>query len=102
MGKMPLWQNNSLSDQAAIDVGDFMDHQLSPALAGARNDYPTGGRPETRVTERLEQGALVHSEDSGYGYSLLGVPVATAIRCQSAHGVVVSSVAAHPESDRFP
>ena len=46
MGKMPLWQNNSLSDQAAIDVGDFMDHQLRPALAGARNDYPKGGRPE--------------------------------------------------------
>ena len=63
---------------------------------------PRVADPRTRVTERLEQCAPVHSEDSGYGYSRLGVPVATAIRCQSAHGVVVSSVAAHPESDRFP
>ena len=46
MGRMPLCQNNSLSDQAANDVGDFMDHKLRPALAGARNDYPKGGRPE--------------------------------------------------------
>ena len=29
-----------------IDVGDFIDHQLRPALCGARNDYPKGGRTE--------------------------------------------------------
>ena len=63
---------------------------------------PRATDPRTRVTERLEQCALVHSEDSGYGYSRLGVPVATAIRCQSAHSVVVPSVAAHTESERFP
>ena len=46
MGKMPLWQNNSLSDQETSNVADFMDHQPRPALAGARNDYPKGDRPE--------------------------------------------------------
>jgi thiosulfate dehydrogenase len=43
---MPLGQNDSLSDQEAIDVADFMAYQPRPALAGARNDDSEGGRPK--------------------------------------------------------
>ena len=45
-GKMPLGQNNSLSDQEAVDVADFVAHQPRPAFAGAAKDYATGGRPK--------------------------------------------------------
>ena len=45
-GKMPLGQNDSLSDQEAVDVADFVAHQPRPAFAGATNDYAKGERPK--------------------------------------------------------
>lgn len=48
-GKMPLGQNDSLNDQDAIDVADFVAHQPRPAFAGAANGPAKGGRsPDAR------------------------------------------------------
>lgn len=44
-GKMPLGQDNSLSEQEAVDVADFVAHQPRPAFAGAKNAEGSGGRP---------------------------------------------------------
>ena len=43
---MPLGQGNSLSDQDAVDVAEFMTHQPRPAFAGAKNDYAAGNKPK--------------------------------------------------------
>lgn len=43
---MPLGQGNTLSDQDAIDVAEFVTHQPRPAYAGAKNDYAKGNKPK--------------------------------------------------------
>lgn len=43
---MPLGQDNSLNDQDAIDVAEYMTHQPRPAYAPARNDYAKGNKPK--------------------------------------------------------
>ena len=43
---MPLGQGNTLSDQDAVDVAEFMVHQPRPDFAAAKNDYPKGGKPK--------------------------------------------------------
>lgn len=43
---MPLGAGNSLSDQDAIDVAQFMTHQPRPAYAAAKNDYAKGNKPK--------------------------------------------------------
>lgn len=43
-GKMPMGQPNSLSDQDAIDVADFVAHQPRPVFAGAKPASPAKGR----------------------------------------------------------
>ena len=45
-GNMPLGQGNTLSEQDAVDVAEYMTHQPRPAYAEAKNDYPKGGRPK--------------------------------------------------------
>jgi len=42
---MPLGQGNSLSDQDAVDVAEYVTHQPRPAFPAARNDYPYGRKP---------------------------------------------------------
>ncbi len=42
---MPQGQGNTLSDQDAIDVAEFMTHQPRPAFAAAKDDYAKGSRP---------------------------------------------------------
>jgi thiosulfate dehydrogenase len=42
---MPLGQGNSLSDQDAVDVADFVAHQPRPAFAAGKADYPKGDKP---------------------------------------------------------
>ena len=43
---MPLGQGNSLSDQDAVDVAEYLTHQPRPAFPAARNDYPNGNKPK--------------------------------------------------------
>ena len=43
---MPLGQGNSLSDQDAVDVAEYITHQPRPAFPAARNDYPYGKKPQ--------------------------------------------------------
>jgi thiosulfate dehydrogenase len=43
---MPLGQGDSLSDQDAIDVAEFMTHQPRPAFSAAKNDYAKGSKPK--------------------------------------------------------
>jgi thiosulfate dehydrogenase len=43
---MPLGRGNTLSDQEAIDIADYVTHQPRPAFAPAKNDWPKGGRPK--------------------------------------------------------
>jgi thiosulfate dehydrogenase len=42
---MPLGQGNSLSDQDAVDVADYVAHQPRPAFAAGKADYPKGDKP---------------------------------------------------------
>jgi len=42
---MPLGQGNSLSDQEAVDVADYVAHQPRPAFAAGKADYPKGDKP---------------------------------------------------------
>lgn len=42
---MPLGLGNTLSDQDAVDVADYVAHQPRPAFAAGRADYPKGGKP---------------------------------------------------------
>ncbi len=43
---MPLGQGNSLSDQDAVDVAEYVTHQPRPAFPAAKNDYPYGKKPK--------------------------------------------------------
>jgi len=43
---MPLGQGNTLSEQEAIDIADYVTHQPRPAFAPAKNDWPNGGKPK--------------------------------------------------------
>jgi thiosulfate dehydrogenase len=60
-GKMPLGQNNSLSEQEAIDVADFVAQQPRPAFAGAAKDYvnrwSTQGCAQLRGARATQRGA---------------------------------------------
>jgi len=42
---MPLGQGNTLSDQDAIDVAEYVTHQPRPAFAAAKADYAKGPKP---------------------------------------------------------
>ena len=43
---MPLGQGNTLSDQDAIDVAEYVTHQSRPAFAAAKADYAKGPKPK--------------------------------------------------------
>ncbi|HQR12066.1 MAG TPA: c-type cytochrome [Casimicrobiaceae bacterium] len=43
---MPLGQGNTLSEQDAVDVAEFMTHQPRPAFAAAKGDYASGNKPK--------------------------------------------------------
>jgi thiosulfate dehydrogenase len=43
---MPLGQGNTLSDQEAIDIAEYVTHQPRPAFAPAEQDWPKGGKPK--------------------------------------------------------
>lgn len=43
---MPLGQGNSLSEQDAVDVAEFVTHQPRPPYAPAKNDYAKGNKPK--------------------------------------------------------
>lgn len=43
---MPLGQGNTLSDQEAIDIAEYMTHQPRPAYPPAKHDWPKGGKPK--------------------------------------------------------
>ena len=43
---MPLGQGNTLSEQDAIDVAEYVTHQPRPAYAPAKNDYAKGNKPK--------------------------------------------------------
>jgi thiosulfate dehydrogenase len=43
---MPLGQGNTLSEQEAIDVAEYVTHQPRPAFAPAKNDYAKGSKPK--------------------------------------------------------
>jgi thiosulfate dehydrogenase len=43
---MPLGQGNTLSDQDAIDVAQYMTHQARPSYAAAKSDYAKGNKPK--------------------------------------------------------
>ncbi|MFH0935155.1 MAG: c-type cytochrome [Pseudomonadota bacterium] len=43
---MPLGQGNTLSEQDAIDVAEFVTHQPRPPYAPAKNDYAKGSKPK--------------------------------------------------------
>ena len=45
-GNMPLGQGNTLSEQEAVDVAEYVTHQPRPPYAAAKNDYPKGARPK--------------------------------------------------------
>ncbi len=45
-GNMPFGQPNSLSDQEAIDVADYVAFMDRPVKANKDNDYPKGGAPK--------------------------------------------------------
>ena len=45
-GNMPFSQPNSLSDQEAIDVADYVAFMDRPVKANKDNDYPKGGAPK--------------------------------------------------------
>ena len=42
---MPLGQGDSLTDQEAIDVAEYVTHQPRPAFAAAKTDYAKGIKP---------------------------------------------------------
>jgi thiosulfate dehydrogenase len=42
---MPLGQGDTLTDQEAIDVAEYVTHQPRPAFAAAKNDYAKGTKP---------------------------------------------------------
>jgi thiosulfate dehydrogenase len=43
---MPLGQGNTLSDQEAIDIAEYVTHQPRPPFAPAKRDWPDGGKPK--------------------------------------------------------
>jgi thiosulfate dehydrogenase len=43
---MPLGQGNTLSEQDAVDVAEFVTHQPRPLYAPAKNDYAKGNKPK--------------------------------------------------------
>jgi thiosulfate dehydrogenase len=43
---MPLGQGNTLSDQDAIDVAEYVTHQPRPAFAAGKADYAKGHKPK--------------------------------------------------------
>jgi len=43
---MPLGAGNTLSDQDAVDVAEYVTHQPRPAFAAAKNDYAKGKKPK--------------------------------------------------------
>ena len=43
---MPLGQGNTLSDQDAIDVAEYVTHQPRPAFAAGKADYAKGQKPK--------------------------------------------------------
>lgn len=43
---MPLGQGNTLSEQDAIDVAEFVTHQPRPDYAPGKYDYAKGGKPK--------------------------------------------------------
>lgn len=44
--KMPVGQEDSLTDQEAIDIAEFFTHQPRPAYASQSGDWPNGGKPK--------------------------------------------------------
>lgn len=46
ISNMPLGQDNSLTQQEALDVAQFFTHQPRPVLFGKSNDWPHGGKPK--------------------------------------------------------
>lgn len=45
-GNMPFGQPNSLTDQEAVDVADFMSHMDRPVFALKHKDWPKGDAPK--------------------------------------------------------
>jgi thiosulfate dehydrogenase len=43
---MPLGRGNTLSEQEAIDIAEYITHQPRPAFAPAKNDWAKGGKPK--------------------------------------------------------
>jgi len=43
---MPLGQGNTLSDQEAVDIAEYVTHQPRPAFAPAKHDWPKGDKPK--------------------------------------------------------
>jgi thiosulfate dehydrogenase len=43
---MPQGQGNTLSEQDAVDVAEYVTHQPRPAFAPAKNDYAKGNKPK--------------------------------------------------------
>jgi thiosulfate dehydrogenase len=43
---MPLGQGNTLTDQEAIDIAEYVTHQPRPPYPPAKNDWPGGGKPK--------------------------------------------------------
>lgn len=43
---MPLGQGNTLTDQEAVDVAEFVSHQPRPPYGPARNDYTGSAKPK--------------------------------------------------------
>jgi thiosulfate dehydrogenase len=46
MHNMPQTAPNTLSEQEAIDIADYVTHQPRPEYARAKHDYPAGGKPK--------------------------------------------------------
>jgi len=46
IANMPIGQENSLTEQEALDVSQYFTYQPRPVFAGKKNDWPKGGRPK--------------------------------------------------------
>lgn len=46
IANMPLAQDNSLSQQEALDVAQYFTHNPRPVFAGKQNDWPKGSKPK--------------------------------------------------------
>lgn len=46
IANMPLAQDNSLTQQEALDVAQYFTHQPRPVFVGKKNDWPKGNKPK--------------------------------------------------------